>query len=93
MVTSARASTLALALCLAGCGGHAASKGEPPPTTPLSVAEWQTLGVEQKYAPETFERLKKGNPKLQDEREWSKFEKAVIVPHRKKEIPIGVRAP
>jgi hypothetical protein len=68
--------------------------GDPPPTTPLSVAEWQTLSdAEQKYAPETFERLKKGDPKLNDDREWNKFFHTVVVPNRKKDIPIAAKPP
>jgi hypothetical protein len=77
----------ALALALTGCGS--ASKNVPPPTTPLTVAQWQTLDVEQKYAPETFDRLKQGDPKLQDPREWDNFFASVIVPNRKKDIPLG----
>ena len=76
-----------LALALTGCG--LAQKSAAPPTGPLTLAEWQTLDVEQKYAPETFDRLKLGDAKLQDPGEWDNFFASVIVPHRKKDIPLG----
>jgi hypothetical protein len=53
----------------------------------LTVAQWKNLPVEAKYAPETFDRLKKANPRLNGDREWDHFMRTVIVPHRKKDLP------
>jgi hypothetical protein len=92
LVTGCRGIAAACAVgtaCLVGCGGGAANLGPPPPTTPLTIAEWQTLDVEQKYWPETFERLRQGDPQLQDERAWNKFFAEVIVPARKVDIPLA----
>ena len=54
---------------------------------PLSVEEWKSLEVAEKYAPETLDRLKASDPKLSDERHWDKFMIGVVVPERKKDIP------
>ena len=54
---------------------------------PLTVDEWKLLEVTEKYAPETFDRLKLNDPKLKDERSWDMFMRDVVVPERKKDIP------
>jgi hypothetical protein len=81
----------ALILAVAGCGGEPARPAPVPPATPLTVAEWQNLDVEKKYEPETFERLKKGDPKLNTDRAWEQFFATVIVPNRKRDIPMDLK--
>lgn len=76
--------TVVAALCLlAGCGG---TQGPPPLNTPITRAEWEAMPFEQKYDPDTFERLRKGEPKLKDERAWKAFFSSVIVPKRKADL-------
>lgn len=77
--------TLALALGVTGCGSTTA----PKPPTPLSVADWKGMPTDQKYTPETLERLKDGDPKLQTAEGWEAFQKTVVVPARKKDFPNG----
>ncbi len=55
----------------------------PPEAIPLTEAEWKTLPPAQKYHAESYERLKLGEPKLNDPKEWSRFERTVILPGRK----------
>jgi len=54
---------------------------------PLTVEEWKGLPAQSKYEVETLERLKLGDPKLQDQRAWDKFTREVLLPARKKERP------
>jgi hypothetical protein len=82
---------LTAAVGLAGCGGRPADAPRTP--APLSVADWQKLPVEQKYDPETFERLKLGNPKLENQRAWDEFARTVIKPARDKDLPGGKPKP
>jgi hypothetical protein len=76
---------LALVLPLAGCSGK--STDAPPAAAPLTVDEWHKLPPEEKYEIETFERLKLGNPKLQNQRAWDQFTRSVILPSRKRDLP------
>jgi hypothetical protein len=66
---------------LSGCGSSPAPTASPE--QPLTIEEWKKLPVAQKYDVTTFERLKSGNPKLQDEREWNKFSREVMTPAKK----------
>lgn len=75
---------LAVAAGLAGCGSPPASA---PEERPLTLEQWKALPPETKYEIDTLERLKQGNPKLQDQREWEKFTRDVLLPARKKELP------
>ena len=70
-----------------GCGGSAALPAPPTTPTPLSLAEWKQLPIEEKYDGATFERLKLGDPRLQNDRAWNAFMRKEIVPERKKDIP------
>lgn len=82
--------TLIFMLCLsafaAGCAG---SHSESAPPAPLTVADWRTMPVDQKYTPEAIERLKAGDPKLQTPEGWESFQKTVVLPSRKKDFPGG----
>jgi hypothetical protein len=72
-----------------GCG-----KTDPvaaPEVSPLTVEQWKELPVQLKYEVDTFERLKAGNPKLQEPKEWEKFNRQVLLPAKKKDIPSGAR--
>src|SRR5438128_11767434 len=73
----------------AGCGGGGTPKPPAPlpPPTALTLEEWKTLPIEEKYDGATFERLKLADPKLQNDRNWAYYEKQYIIPERKKDIP------
>ncbi len=61
-----RSSILAAALAaVVGCGAPTAT---PPHEAPLTVEQWKALPAQTKYEVETLERLKLGDPKLQDQR-------------------------
>ena len=53
--------------------------------SPLTIEQWKELSVEIKYEPSTFERLKLGEPKLQNDREWEKFTRNTLIPARKRD--------
>lgn len=72
---------------LTGCGTPGGSAGTKP--TPLTVADWKAMPTDQKYTPETLERLKEGDPELQTAEGWEKFQKTVVIPARKKDFPNG----
>jgi hypothetical protein len=67
-----------------GCGGADPVPDGPP--SPLTIQEWSTLPVEEKYEPETFERLKDGDTKLKSPAAWDRFMAEVVVPERNKDI-------
>ncbi len=67
---------------IVGCGG---TRLPSPETEPLTLEKWTVLPATTKYEVETLERLKEGTPKLQDDREWAKFTRAVLIPAKKKE--------
>ena len=77
----------AVAACLlgfaVGCGGP--RPATTPESAPLTLDDWKALPPAVKYQIETFERLKQGDPKLQDERAWQKFSRDVLVPAMKKD--------
>lgn len=75
---------LSAAVALTGCGSSPATS---PGETPLTVEEWKALPAQTKYEVETLERLKLGDPKLQDQRAWDKFTREVLLPAKQKERP------
>ncbi|MBX9680482.1 MAG: hypothetical protein K2X38_17125 [Gemmataceae bacterium] len=76
---------LTLGFSLTGCGGGSAPlKGTWE--EPLTLAQWKKLPPETKFTVETFEKLKAGEPSLQDEKAWSKFARETVNPARKKEL-------
>lgn len=77
---------LAGVLGLAGCGGKSAN-----PPAPLSIAEWKTMPVDQKYTSEALERLKEGEPQLQTAEGWEAFSRTTLAENRKKDFPRGKR--
>lgn len=72
-----------------GCGSGERKPIEIPPPTSLTLEEWKTLPVEEKYAPETFERLKLNDPAIRSDKGWDAFFKTVIMPQRLKDLPPG----
>lgn len=79
---------LSVVVGLTGCGGSQAPVASLH-ESPLTVDQWKAMPPETKYEVETFERLKLGNPKLQDQREWDKFARTVVFPAKKKDFPSG----
>lgn len=78
---------MVLVFGLVGCGVKSDSAKTPP--TPLTVAEWKLLPVEQKYEPDAIERLKQGDPALETPEGWDAFNRATLLPSRKKDFPNG----
>lgn len=74
-----------LVFIVVGCGSQQSTA--PPEEVPLTVEEWKTLPTQVKFEIETFERLRRGNPKLQEQRDWDKFTREVILPSKRKEMP------
>jgi hypothetical protein len=58
-----------------------------PEDNPLTVEQWQGLPQSQKYEAPVYERLKAGNTALRDERAWYKFNREVIMPQKKRDLP------
>jgi len=73
---------LALLIAIVGC-----SRPDNSAAQPLTMEVWAALPPEKKFEIGTFERLKLGNPKLQDDREWNQFAQKVMLPAKKKERP------
>ncbi len=78
-------------LIVAPLGCNASTTPTPDEQQPLTVEEWKNMPTEAKYQGATFERLKLGEPKLQDDRGWDKFQREVLLPARKKEKIAVVR--
>ena len=78
---------MVLVFGLVGCGVK--SDSAKTPQTPLTVAEWKLLPVDQKYEPDTIERLKQGDPALETPEGWDAFNRATLLPSRKKDFPNG----
>lgn len=71
-----------------GCGRADPTPPQPPPTLPpLTLEQWKTLPVEEKYDEGTFDRLREADPSLRAHRAWQKFMKEVVVPERMIDIP------
>jgi hypothetical protein len=80
-------SMLLIAVVL-GCGRGEPHPPQPPAVLPpLTVAEWKSLPLEEKYDDATFERLREADKSLRSDRAWQKFMKDVVVPERKMDIP------
>ena len=74
---------LAAAL-LTGCGGERTQEFmEIGPREPLTVEQWKQLPPSEKFDPVSFERLRLGDPKLQDPKAWREFEQNVIAKEMK----------
>lgn len=78
---------LLTAVFCVGCSAEPTIPTLPPAPTPLTVEQWKTLPISEKYDEATFERLKLQDSKLKSDREWEKFMKTVIIPERKIDIP------
>lgn len=76
------------AIFLSGAlGCEAGSSAPADDERPLTFEDWKAMPAEAKYRGATFERLKLGDPKLQDDRAWDKFQREVVLPARKKDPP------
>jgi hypothetical protein len=82
----ARCFALLLVFLCVGCSGGSSPPTLPSPLPPLTVEEWKSLPVEEKYDEGTFDRLREQDPKLKGDREWARFMKEVVVPERKIDI-------
>jgi hypothetical protein len=83
---------IALAGLLAAAAGCARPAAAPAPDDgPLTVGQWKALPADRKYQAATFERLKDGDSKLRDEREWAKFTRDVLLPAKAKDRPGGAK--
>ncbi|VTR93620.1 Uncharacterized protein OS=Planctomyces maris DSM 8797 GN=PM8797T_00884 PE=4 SV=1 [Gemmata massiliana] len=81
-------SALLIALVLGsaiGCGSP--SSGSAPKPAALTVNDWKAMPPDQKYTPETLERLKSGDPSLETAEGWEAFQKNVVIPARRKDFP------
>lgn len=74
-------------ILVAGCGGQPAPSPMPDAPTPLSVAQWRDLPVNEKYDEATFQRLRLHDPNLNDERTWQQFMMETVIPERTKDLP------
>lgn len=97
MIVFSANSTLALRLAVlgaiaglaftVGCGGEAPPPGNPPPPTALSLAEWKTLPIPDKYDGGTLDRLRMHDPALASDQAWDAFMRKEVIPERMKDIP------
>lgn len=79
---------LSMALGLTGCGGPSFKPTlNPPPPTPLSLDDWKSLPLSEKYDGVTFDRLRMNDPQLRSDAAWDDFMKRVIIPERNRDIP------
>ncbi|MEO2088405.1 MAG: hypothetical protein ABGY75_02775 [Gemmataceae bacterium] len=86
-MTRFRLVALGVMVAVVGCGRP--DVVPTPEESPLTVEQWKTLPADQKYEVATFERLKAGDPKLQEPKAWEKFNRDVLLPARKKDFPNG----
>jgi len=73
-----------------GCGGKS-DAAKTVASSPLTVAEWKALPVEEKYQSETIERLKKADPNLETPEGWDAFNRATLQPERRKDFPNAIK--
>lgn len=82
---------VAVGLNLTGCSSSY-PQNEPidlPPPTPLSVEEWkQMTDIDRKFEQATLDRLRLNDEKLKGEVQWELFMRKVVIPERKKDIPL-----
>jgi hypothetical protein len=66
-----------LAFAIVGCGQ---TQPPAPENEPLTLEKWEQLPAEERYTAVSYERLKLGESKFQDERTWNAFYRKVVVP-------------
>ena len=71
-------------LALAGCGRGEATTA--PAERPLTLSDWNAMPASEKYRAESYERLKLGEPKFRDEKNWDPFYRKTVLPGRKKDL-------
>ncbi len=73
-----------------GCGGGVKEPTGPPPApTPLTMEEWKTLPIVDKYDEGTYERIRMQYPELQNEQAWYDYMMREIMPQRNIDIPVA----
>lgn len=85
MTSFMRLGSAVMVFAVLGCGSAPHDQGP----VPLTVAEWKKLPVAERYTPQTFERLKAGDPTLVDAEGWEKFSRTVLIPQRLRDFPNG----
>ncbi len=68
-------------LMMSGCSPEPVT---PPAEQPLTLTEWEQLPPEKKFNAESYERLKLGEPKFQDEKTWDRFYRTTVLTGQKK---------
>ncbi len=77
--------TLVAALLVCGLSGCSQTIEDGP--APITVDQWKTLPVKEKYTREALERLKEGNPTLQTPEGWESFSRTTLVASRHEDFP------
>lgn len=95
MKTLFNAAAILIAISCCGCHkapptenasvAHSQELSAVPMTGPLSIEEWKRMHGEIKYAPTTFERLKKSDRSLRTRQGWKKFVQEVLQPELRRE--------
>ncbi len=79
MTLNCRALFGMLLLVLAmGCGSS--QQVSNPAEEPLSLNDWKNMPVAEKYKVTAFERLKTGNPRLQEPEAWDQLLEETVAP-------------
>ncbi len=79
--------TLLITVAAVGCGNENTPPLPMPKLPPLTVQQWKSLPVEEKYDESTFERLREADKSIRSDRAWQRFMKVVVVPERIIDIP------
>lgn len=80
-----------LLIFVTGCGVEVSPPQLPSELPALTLEQWKTLPVEEKYDDGTLQRLRAADEKLRSERAWQTFMKDVVMPERMIDIPLVPR--
>ena len=74
-----------------GCGSSTSNSVQPIQDSAelplLTLEQWKSLPVEEKYDLATLDRLRQADKSLRPDRAWQKFMKEIVLPERMKDIP------